>query len=325
MRGLVGSVVLLATFGCAADPAGTVATAAPLPTGALRLLEEVGPPVVTTLDAATSQVYPWFAVPSGGFAYELDARADGGLALAYTAPATDGGPGYDRSRIVHLAHDGTETAVACRDAADVWCFYPAEAPGSARVWFVAAGVDVQSGAEHAVVYVNAPGEAIHEVDPWGTEPAVSPDGAHVAWIAVDPETGARSLVLADAEGVPVRVLVTTGDAPDLYAPFFSADGAWVYVLVPTTSVASVWELLVPAARAHGRHDVVGDWWRVPTGGGALEQVTALGTIHYDGRAHPDGGWFAAATREGVVLVDLASGNATIALETRTVRALDWVE
>ncbi|MDP2313575.1 MAG: hypothetical protein Q8P41_11765 [Pseudomonadota bacterium] len=295
-----------------------------LPSGALRLLEELGPPVLSTLDLASAQKDDWFAVPSGGWAYDLDTDADGAVTLAYTAPPTDGGAGYDRSRIVHVSADGTETAVACRDAAGAWCFYPAVTPDSARVWFVIAGEDVPSGAEHAVAYVDAPGGAIREIAPWGTEPAVSPDGAHLAWVAVDPDTRRRSLVLADVDGAPERTLVASSVVTDITSPFFSTDGAWVYFVVPTPAVASAWHLLVPAAQAHGAHDVPGDWWRVSTAGGAPEQVTDLQTILYDGRAHPDGQWFAAATREGVVLVDIGSGAATSVLELRTVRSLAWV-
>jgi Tol biopolymer transport system component len=133
----------------------------------------------------------------------------------------------------------------------------------------------------------------------------------------------RSLVLGDADGAVERVLLASGVVTDISSPFFSADGAWLYFVVPTASV-SLLDWIVPRALAHGNHDIPSDWWRVPVAGGEVEQITHLDTILYDGRAHPDGGWFATATREGVLLVDGETGEATSVLEARTIRALAWV-
>lgn len=295
-----------------------------LPDEPLLLLEELGPPVLSVLDPGAAQADPRFTLPSGAFAYDLDVNESGAVALAYTAPAAEGGAGYDRSGIASLQSDDTLLPLACRDAPGVWCFFPAWSPGTSRVWFVAAGVDVASGAEHALAWVDAPGGAIHEAVPWGSEPAVSADGTRVAWVAVDPATLERSLELGDEDGVLLRTVVPRGAVTDIGQPFFSVDGDYLYFVVPSTPVASLWGWLVPSAWAHGSHDVPGDWWRAPTAGGPPEQITNLETIQYDGRPHPDGGWFAAATREGVVLVDMETGDATTLLEIRTVRALDWV-
>jgi len=300
-----------------------VETASSLPAGALRLLEELGPPVVSTLDPRTSAKEAWFSLASGGFAYELDVGAGGDLTLAYTPPAAEGESGYDRSGIVRVTSDGAVEPVACRDEKGVWCFYPVVTPDGPRTWFVIEGDAVVSGVAHALAYVDTPGDTPHEAVAMGTEPAISPDGAHVAWVANDPETLRRSLVLGDADGAVERVLLASGVVTDISSPFFSADGAWLYFVVPTASV-SLLDWIVPRALAHGNHDIPSDWWRVPVAGGDAEQITHLDTIVYDGRAHPDGGWFATATREGVLLVDGETGEATSVLEARTIRALAWV-
>ncbi len=129
-------------WGCAAASA-PVDTGVTLPAGALRLLEELGPPVISTLDPQTSSKEAWFSVASGGFAYELDAGEGG---------------------------------------------------------------DVPSGAAHALAYVDAPGDTPHEAVAMGTEPAISPDGAHVAWVAIDPDTLRRSLVVDGETGGATSVL-----------------------------------------------------------------------------------------------------------------------
>jgi len=324
IAGLVLASLAACTSPGAAIPSPDTGGATDLPAGVLRLLEQTGPPVVSSLNPGGEAPTPWFSVPSGGFAYSQDAKPDGALLLAYTSPATDGGAGYDRSAIVRVTESGAVEHVACRDAAGVWCFYPLAVPGSERTWFVAEGLDTPSGSEHALVYVDQAEGPIVEVQPLGTEPAIAPDGAWLAWIATEPLSGLRRLELGDADGARVRTLVEPGALSDVSLPFFSADGAFVYFVVPSPEAVSALDLVLPRAYAHGDHDVASDWWRVPVGGGEPEQVTDLQTVFYGGRAYPDGGWFAAACREGVVLVDTSTGQATQVLEDRTIRSLSWV-
>lgn len=325
---MIAGAMLAWLTGCTSTGAATAgaetASTTQLPTGTLRLLEQAGPPAVSTLDPLADERTPWFSVPSGGFAYSLDVEPDGALLLAYTSPATDGGAGYDRSAIVRVTADGTVEHVACRDAAGVWCFYPLAVPGSERTWFVAEGLDIPSGSEHALVYVDRADGPIVEVQPLGTEPAIAPDGARIAWIATEPLSGLRRLELGDADGVRDRTLVEPGVVSDVSTPFFSADGAFVYFVAPSQLAVSALDLVLPRAHAHGDHDVPSDWWRVPVEGGEPEQVTNLQTVFHAGRSHPDGRWFAAACREGVLLVDASTGAATTLLEDRTIRALGWV-
>ena len=282
--------------------------------GVLVSLEELGPPVLSSLDLATGVEGTVFAVPSRGWAYEFDVR-DGEVAMAYTRPPIDGEDGFDRSQIVLLEGD-VAVPLAGEDVEGAWAFYPTWSSDGASVWFVASGVGTEADSMLAMVDVRS--GVVRSVAANATEPAVS-EGA-VAWVAVDPESGARSLVLADAHGADPRVLVGGDDVGDLGQPFFSRDGAFVYFIVLESEVVdtpSLLDLLVPTAHAHASHDVTGDWWRVPVEGGAPERMSWLETIQYDGAA-VDGG-FVAATREGVVRVD---GDGAVALRcTRTVRAV----
>ncbi len=303
------SLVLLACDGVADAPRGEASAA---PVGEVLFLQELGPPLVSRLDLATGVVDTRFSVPSGGFAYEVEAGEGGTFTLAYTAPPKDGGAGFDRSRIVRVNADDTLTDLACADAAGVWCFFPAVLGD--RTWFVDGTT---------LSWVEEPGGEVHPVVPWATEPALADD--RVAWVAFEPPNGARSLELGDAEGTWLRTLVPAGTLDDLARPFFSADGAAVYFVVPTPTALTRLDLLVPRARAHGSHDVPGDWWRVSVEGGEPEQVTFLDTVHYDGRAAEDGRHFVTATREGLVVVDLLAGTADTTLELRTARSVDWIE
>ncbi len=259
-----------------------------------------------------------------GFAYELDVDEETGrVALSYTHPPVGEDAAFDRSAIVVVGEDGAMERVACEDAPGVWCSYPAWSGG--RIWYSESGAALDEGVL-AVVSMVDPGTG--EVDvriPWATEPAAAPGGARVAWIAMDPETGARRLELGGGDGERVRTLVQEGEHEDIGQPFFSADGAHVYYVAvwPVWSYVSVLtSFFVSTAHAHSSHDVAGDWWRVSVDGGEPEQVTDLDTVHYDGRADPGGEWIWLATREGVRRVDVGTGEVVLERASRVVRALE---
>ena len=319
---IVAVALLLAA--CAKEKAPT---AAPTATG-LLVLEELGPPMLTRVDLNDSQTEEAFAVPSGGFAYELDVQDDTGeILLAYTLPPTGGGPGYDRSVIVRIDDEGTIHPVAGADVAGSWCFYPVWGRNQ-QAWFVQTGDGVAAPAEPTLTRVDLSTGDTEAVVVGATEPAVSSDGAALAWVTVDPDTGDRTLALGDGDAQLVRTLVPTGDHLDIGQPFFSPDGQTLYYVAitqePSTALRWLADLVIPSAHAHSNHDLPADWWQVPVDGGAPTRLTNLNTVHYDGRADPAGDWLFIATREGVRQVSAATGESELVLKSRTIRALDWL-
>ncbi len=313
-------VLVSGAFACAPEePVG--GPPAPAATE-LWMLEERGPPVVRALRVATGEERLEVEVASMGFAYELDVEpATGRVALAYTPPPRDGEAVFDRSAIVVRSGDGEMERVACEDAGGVWCSYPAWSSGA--IWYARSGEGIHEDSVIERVDMGA-GEVTARIA-WATEPAASSDGRALAWIALEPETGARRLVYRGEDGAVERVLVGEGVHEDIGQPFFSADGEHVYyvALRPIWSyVDAALSVFVGEAHAHSSHDVPGDWWRVSVEGGEPEQITDLGTIHYDGRADPGGEWIWAATREGVLRVHAATGEVVLERSTRVVRALE---
>lgn len=290
--------------------------------GVLLTLEELGPPVLSAVDLATGESSTVFEVPSQGFAYEFDVRG-GDIVLAYTAPPEGGGDGYDRSVLV-LLRDGELVPLAGEGTEDNWSFYPTWSADGASVWFVATGEDTEPTS--VLARVDLATGSVSEVVAAATEPAVSPTSLHIAWVAVDPVTAERELVLGDSDGNALRTLVDADATGDLGQPFFSGDGQFVTFVVleePETEEAggSLWDRLIPTAQAHANHDSVGDWWRVPVQGGEIERVSFLETIHYDGAPSVHGEAFVAATRDGVLRVDVATGTASTLRCLRTVRSV----
>ncbi len=140
-------------------------------------------------------------------------------------------------------------------------------------------------------------------------PALSPDGAQLAYVASDPRTFETSLWLANADGSARRQLVgTAGGFADFLAPRFSPDGTQIVFSVaggpgveqpspspPTIGVPARllrWltaSLIPQEAAAHG---LPGDLWLVGRDGSGLQRLTALYEDQPIPAWSPDGRWIA---------------------------------
>ncbi|MEM7152257.1 MAG: hypothetical protein AAF799_05410 [Myxococcota bacterium] len=339
---LVGALMLAACRGDSSGSSGEDTFESESGSGAaLELAAEVvfieqgGPPNfrVAAMRPGAGEVETLFTLPSGAFAYDLAVHPQSGqILLAYTEPAQGGEAGFDRSVLVELEEQGPRHVLG-EDEAGIWALCPVWSADGESVWYAAqdASVVAEEGDEppSSVRRVNrASGEVEVEI-PWATEPAVSPDGVHVAWVAIDPETWSRDVVLGTADGTPLRVLVDGDDVYDLGLPVFSPDGRGVFVSVledpdlmrSATTIDAL--AMPPRVQGHGVHLLPADWFGIAIDGHQLAQVSALSTIHYDGSVSADAWTMVAATREGIELIDLVEGHAERLVSSRAVRAVGW--
>ena len=150
-------------------------------------------------------------------------------------------------------------------------------------------------------------------------PALSPDGAQLAYVASDSRTFETSLCLANADGSARRQLVgTAGGFADFLAPRFSPDGQQIAFSVaggpgveppspsPPTGGAPArflrWFLAPLIPQQVAAHGLPGDLWLVGRDGGGLQRLTALYEDQPIPAWSPDGRWIAILAGGGIYFV-----------------------
>jgi hypothetical protein len=166
-------------------------------------------------------------------------------------------------------------------------------------------------------------------------PAVSPDGAHLAYVWFDPVDFSNDLYLASADGTNQRELVDPALFDAVDAPIFSADSQYVIfsavgdgVAQPPTPAPAAWldrllgvgtALAAPAA-----HNVPSDWWRVPVAGGPPERLTHLFETGLYGDISPDGEWIGFLGASGLFVMRPDGSQVTRLSRDGGTGTLEWL-
>ncbi|MGB1249689.1 MAG: hypothetical protein ACPG8W_03585 [Candidatus Promineifilaceae bacterium] len=240
---------------------------------------------VSRFDLSTLETETLFAVPENGWVNQIALSADNKiLALAYSPPSPDGNLILDRSGIYLLPLDSdaeTLTPLLVPESANSYYYTPVWSPDSRYIFYVQTVIQNNSFSDLDVTLMRltvASGET-QTIAKDGIWPRVSPDGAHLTFIQVDPDTLERGLVVTNLDGEQRRELVSIGQYFDLDTPLFSADSQSVYFTVARENPATrrtFWETVsnLRVSEAHANHNVPSAWWRIGLDGGEAEVLSA---------------------------------------------------
>jgi Tol biopolymer transport system component len=158
----------------------------------------------------------------------------------------------------------------------------------------------------------------------GIWPRVSPDGRSLAYIHIDQDSLAAELVLAERDGSNATVLVLRDRFMTLDAPFFSADGQWLYfsAVAEQTSSATWWERLL-GIEVVSAHNLPSRWWRLPLTGGEPEPLTEEARVGQYGVLSPDGRYLAFGSQSGIFLMQPDGSELHQLLELSAADSLSW--
>lgn len=280
-------------------------------------------------DLATDSVVPLFEVPMNAWISHMAASPDGSqIALTYAPSPGENEIQFGYSSLYLLLADGrSEPRLLIERSAEQELFFnPTWSPDGTRLYYShvrpvdEATFTFSTNLEQLEV---ASGE-VTVVAEDGIWPRVSPDGRSLAYVHIDQDSLVAELVLAEADGSNPTILVPREQFLTLDAPFFSADGQWLYfsAVSEQTSSATWWERLL-GIKVAAAHDLPSRWWRLPVSGGEPEPITEEAHVGQYGVFAPDGRSIAFSSKSGIYLMQLDGSDVRLLLDTPAADSLSW--
>ncbi len=328
---LLGLMLWLVACGGEAETAvSTPNHAAPPATGSLfYILQETRRQALLRYDFATGASESLFEVPENAWLSHMAASPDGSqIALTYAPSPGENEIQFGYTSLYLLLADGrSEPRLLVERRAEQEVFFnPTWSPDGQQLYFS----HVLPLDEESFTYTTtlerldiATGEStvLAEDAIW---PRVSPDGRTLAYIHINRDSLAAELVVAASDGRNAAVLVPQDRFLTLDAPFFSADGQWLYFSAVSSQTSSVrwWERLL-GIQVAAAHDLPSLWWRVPVTGGVPEPLTTDAQVGQYGVVSPDGRFLALSSRSGIALMSPDGGELTRLLTLSAADSLSW--
>lgn len=282
-------IVLLGLVGCSGEPEDPAAANL---AGQLVVIEQRAYPDfrLSRIDVETDRSTPIFDVPQSGWINQFDIAPDGQtLALSYAPPPAEGDLPFERIGLFLLSLSEAEAQpqpLLVPTEANTFHYNPVWSMDSRYLFYVSYSPQADNPGIFTVAlmrYELGTGETIKIADD-GIWPRISPNNQYLTYIAVNPDTLERGLVVSDLDGEEATELLPIGAFFDIDTPLFSGDNRWVYFTATpedTSGQASSfldWLLGIRPAYAHTNHNVPSAWWRIPVSGGAPEKLTAESEI-----------------------------------------------
>jgi Tol biopolymer transport system component len=297
--------------------------------GHMLFLEQRGQPNfrIAELNLDTQEINTVFAVPKNGWVYSFSASPDHTqLALAYSAPPNASQDPLSKSGIYLLdlsTPDAVPQHIIGDDQTNTFYFQPSWSADGHEIYFT---LSIREG-DHETLSIERFDLQTSQMDTI-TESAVWPMGSAIAsqvmYLAVNPETRVRSLILNTDDAL--RTIVPEYGLYDLDLPVFTPNGQAVFLaVIRAPDAPTSWlDHLFPAAYAHDKHDLPADWWLIALDGGAPHKLADVGLILYQGVFSPTGEQFAFASAQGLHVMNQDGDRLQLLLQSRAIRALAWL-
>lgn len=298
--------------------------------GAMFYIElDDGKQFLRRYEVATGELTTLFTVPEGGWLAQTAVSPDGSqIALAYSPPPTDEDDVlFANSNLYLMLADGqSEPRPLTTLIKSTEVYFQPVWGSNGRYLYYAHNIPHSDDPFKVRTFVErwdiVTGEQT-QLAPDAFWPRPSADGNQFAYVHLNPDSLARSLHVADADGQNGRELIAGTVFEDVDAPLFSSDGTWLYFSAVETIAASQpwWERFTGLQVAYA-HDVPSDWWRVPVDGGEPERVTSIEAIGMFGVFN--GRLLAFSSTHGIYLLPDDVDTPTLILQTVATNSLSWV-
>jgi Tol biopolymer transport system component len=287
-----------------------------------------GEQTLVQINLITGERTPILLVPPNGWLSSFDLSPDGRqFVLAYAPPPPAGEINYGFTSLYLLPLGETEPRLLLAAGGEGELFFrPAWSADGQAIYFSHITPLDQEAYTFATTLkrLNPASGAIDLIAENGIWPRPSPDGRMLAYVHVDPETQANSLVVTEADGASARELVAGDVFTAVDAPVFTPDNQMLYFSASEpASVRSWWEILTGVQVAVA-HNLPSDWYRIPVAGGEAERLTELDGVGLYGRFSPQNPTiFAFASQSGLYLMSANGEDAHKAQEGVFTDSLAW--
>jgi Tol biopolymer transport system component len=332
-------VMLLAACSAGTKPLGSQATpvatsaarvvgqpfAVPLTWAALHLTGKLvftaGTAGIGQLDLSSGQATVLFrpADPQNAYVTGQTVSPDGkSLVLAYAPPPEGSAMQLGYTGLFVMPMDGSKPPEPLLEhiAQKETYSNPTWSPDGQYLYYVHYGLDSGAGQVlNQIERINSATRQASAIAKNALWPRLSPDGAQLAYVVVDPN-GSNALYVAAPDGHQARQIVLPSSFQFVDAPMFSPDnqtllfsGATPNATPSASSFNRFWT--VPVAYADGGP---ANWWRVPVQGGQPVQLTHIQDTGLYGSFSPDGQHVAYLSGSGLFVMS-SDGQGLVAAVT----------
>jgi hypothetical protein len=283
-------------------------------------------------DLASGQVTPVFQAPQNSFLSAAAASPDGEQTLlAYSPPPADETPQYGYTDLYLMPSDGSGPLqpFLLRKGVEEIFFTPTWAPDGQSIYyshFYNADPDQQVPDYKYTIErasLNGETELLIQDALW---PAVSPDGAQLAYLSYDEVTFSNELYTASIDGGGKTPVLQPGLNPPVDAHLYTADGkSLIFSMVNLQfAPASSWLEKLLGVKVASAHSVPSDWYIVPAGGGQPQRLTAINDVGMFADLSPDGTRMAFISATGLYVMNVDGSELEQISNEILVGTVDWL-
>lgn len=321
-------LLLLLVVACGREAAVTPSNQ---PAGQMVFIEVDGADQhISSYDVDSGTVARLFTADPNGFVSNIAVSPDTSqLLLAYAAPPPEGEIqfGYTSLFLTRFANPDTLTPVQTSSRPGESYFNPTWSPDGTTIAYTHILPDPADPTQFEIRLESLTlesGEArlLAEEAIW---PRFSPDGNHLVFVTVDPDTLGNALWLANSDGSSAEQLLYPNQFRVVDVPMFSPDGAFVYFTASENEQGRRfwWDLLLGVKTA-AAHNIPSDWYRVPSEGGAVERLTTLQEVGIYGAFAPGGKMIGFSTFNGLYTMRPDGSAVERILSLNATTSFDWV-